>query len=283
MMSSPPLPSPRACVSLLLCPVCGDQLADCGPSARCDSGHSFDFARAGYLSLAPNTRRRRIGDSSEMVAARESFLERGHLARVAELIADSALEAGAAHRTIVELGSGTAYYLGAVRDRLPADPDRCLIGVDLSKDAARAGSRRLRDALFVVADVERQIPMASARVDLLLSVFAPRPSAEIGRVLKPGGALVLAFAAPDHIATVRERFDLLDIHPHKLEQIAAQADGTLSLQNVRRAAYEVTLSGEDVRLLVAMGPNARRTTLPATRPQPVRTRASVVVARFTRR
>jgi 23S rRNA (guanine745-N1)-methyltransferase len=274
--------SRRSCVSLLVCPVCGQRLADLGRTARCASGHSFDFAKAGYLNLAPTKRRRRVGDSADMVAARERFLSGGHLAGVAQVICDVALEVAHAPQVIAELGAGTAYFIGALEHRLPADRRRCLVGIDLSTHAARAASRGLGDSLVVVADVEERIPLGSGEVDLLLSVFAPRPAKEIARVLKPGGDFIVAFARPDHLWELRRRWKLLGIHPRKIEHISNGLGSAFSLQTTQRVAYDLQLSAAEVLLLLAMGPNARHTPVAAGQAGPERIHVSVSVARFTR-
>ncbi|GAA1102598.1 MULTISPECIES: putative RNA methyltransferase [Pseudonocardia] len=44
---------------------------------RCPSGHAFDIARTGHLSLLPGRRRHR-GDTAAMVDDREAFLTGDH-------------------------------------------------------------------------------------------------------------------------------------------------------------------------------------------------------------
>jgi SAM-dependent methyltransferase len=44
-----------------------------------------------------------------------------------------------------------------------------------------------------------QLPFFDESLDLVVGVFAPDALAEYARVLRPGGALVLASAGPDHL------------------------------------------------------------------------------------
>ena len=274
--------SRRACVSLLACPVCSAALVDRTSTAGCANGHSFDFARAGYLNLAPTTRRRRVGDSAEMLAARERLLARGHFAPLADALAELALEGGFAPHAVLEIGTGTGYYLGELGRRLPTDPKRRTIAIDLSTDAARVATRRLPGALAVVADVHERIPLVSARADLLMSIFAPRPAPELARVLRAGGRLLLAFAADDHLASLRMHSTLLDVHPGKLERIVDDLGDGFAPPLVRSVSYELELAAEEVQLLLAMGPNARHGATAPAQTHPLCTQISVRVAAFTR-
>ena len=188
-----------SCAGYLSCPVCGASLADSGGSARCERGHAFDYARSGYLNLARANGRPRVGDTAAMIEARAEFLASGHYEPIAGAVADAGAEAVAAAATdaaspatrlLAEIGSGTGYYLGAATRRLrqrDLEPE-CAVGVDLSKSAAAHASRRHPELRFVVADVEDGIPLGDATADLVLSVFAPRPAAELGRVVRPGAS-----------------------------------------------------------------------------------------------
>jgi 23S rRNA (guanine745-N1)-methyltransferase len=75
-----------AALPFLRCPHCGAALALVDRAVRCETGHSFDVARQGYVDLMP-AGTRPAGDTAEMVAAREAFLGAGHYAAVAEAVA----------------------------------------------------------------------------------------------------------------------------------------------------------------------------------------------------
>jgi 23S rRNA (guanine745-N1)-methyltransferase len=101
----------------LMCPHCGADLALAGSAVRCASGHGFDVARQGYVSLlagkAPVS-----GDSADMVAARAEFLDAGHYAPIARAIV-AAVGQGVAGLGFVSPGvvsSGVASPIGANPD-----------------------------------------------------------------------------------------------------------------------------------------------------------------------
>ena len=63
----------------LRCPLCAGALTELasgtGRALRCASGHSFDVARHGYVSLDTG-RRAHAGDTAEMIDARAGSSER---------------------------------------------------------------------------------------------------------------------------------------------------------------------------------------------------------------
>jgi SAM-dependent methyltransferase len=266
-----------SCTSLLACPVCGRALADAGRddsgrggSARCSEGHSFDYARSGYLNLTRRSGRGRVGDTAEMVRARAEFLATGHYGPVAEAVASAASEAmvdGVGSHSgepspgtpvVAEIGCGTAYYLDAVVRTLTDQaraPD-CAYGFDLSKPAVDRAAREHPDLRFAVADIEAAVPLLDSSADLVLSAFAPRPAAELARVTKPGGSLVVAFAGPHHLERLRERLGLLGVGEDKLERLTDRLDPWFDLVGTRTVEYEASFSAREARRLVRMGPNA---------------------------
>lgn len=72
----------------MACPLDGNPLSQSDGVWCCAAGQSFDIARQGYVHLLPvqNKRSRDPGDSKEMVAARQRFLEAGHYRPIAEAV-----------------------------------------------------------------------------------------------------------------------------------------------------------------------------------------------------
>ena len=64
---------------MLICPHCGAPLVRKDKTFCCESGHSYDIARAGYCNLLQtNKPGDHTGDSKEMVEARRRFLDQGY-------------------------------------------------------------------------------------------------------------------------------------------------------------------------------------------------------------
>jgi 23S rRNA (guanine745-N1)-methyltransferase len=275
-----------SCSGSLSCPVCGRPLVDVESRARCCQGHSFDYARSGYLNLIRGDHRRgRVGDTAAMVKARDELLATGHYGRIAEAVSAAAEASESEAKLVAEIGSGTGYHLDAVvralreRGRGP----ECALGFDLSKAAAARASRRHPGLRFVVADVEAAVPLRDAAAGLALSVFAPRPGAELGRVVQPGGELIVALAAPRHLQRLRERYGLIGVHEDKLAQLAERLAPWFDPVATIEVEYEAEFDEDEARLLVAMGPNARHRLDPGGTSGGLSDLVSVLVARFRRR
>jgi 23S rRNA (guanine745-N1)-methyltransferase len=298
--------SSQPCAGYLACPVCDGSLADADGGARCATGHSFDYARSGYLNLTgTGGGRTRVGDTAAMVRARAEFLDAGHYEPIARAIAEAAIAAVAdvttatvavsppvgtaaaspAPTLLVEIGSGTGYHLdaaaAALRERSPRPT--CAVGFDLSKAAAGHAARRHPELSFVVVDVETRVPLRDAAADLVLSVFSPRPAAELGRVVRPGGELVAAFAGPRHLERLRERLGLIGVGENKLGRLTERLRSRFYPVSTTAVEYEVALTAADTRHLVLMGPNAWHNVDPETLDSAVADLVSVTVARFRAR
>lgn len=254
-----------ACARFLVCPVCHGALQPAAAALRCAAGHSFDVARDGYANLlvTRHRRTRMVGDTQAMVAARASFLARGHYARLADAVGElvvrhvrsrDAAEPGC----VVDVGCGTGYYLGRLRDRLLADgaAPPCLFGTDVSKHAVRRAARAYRDVTFLVADTRTGIPLAAHSAVAVLDVFAPRDGAELARLLAPDGLLVVVTPGPGHLAELADRVGLVGIQPEKQRAVADGLAPWFRRRKARRLRYPVELTGPEAAELSRMGPSA---------------------------
>jgi 23S rRNA (guanine745-N1)-methyltransferase len=278
---------PERAVALLACPTCGAGLTATGDDAalRCSSGHAFDRARHGQVTLLPPGHRPPSGDTAEMVADRVSFLGAGHYAGVTEALADAVLAGDEPPGTLLDLGGGTGHHLAAVLDRLPGAVG---LGLDSSRYAARRAARAHPRALAVVADSWARLPVRDGALDRVLVVFAPRNGAEIARVLRPGGRLVVVTPAADHLAELVGPLGLLRVDPDKAARLAATVEPHLEPVATVPHREVVALDHAAVTTLVGMGPHARHLSREqlaaavAALPEPVRVTVSVDVTTYRR-
>jgi 23S rRNA (guanine745-N1)-methyltransferase len=188
----------------LICPVrdCGLPLERRARSLACPRGHGFDLARSGYANLLqPQDRRsKNPGDGREAVAARRRLLEAGYgeplLRAIGEEVDALGLPAGAA---VLDVGCGEGYYLGS----LAGGRDLAAHGVDLSTVAVDLAARRYPEVTWIVANADRFLPWAAGAFDLILSLDARLNPAEMRRVLKDGGRLLVAVPGPDDLVELR--------------------------------------------------------------------------------
>lgn len=196
---------------LWVCPVCRQPLVEQGRQLHCDSGHSFDRAREGYVNLllAQGRRSRQPGDDRDMLRNRREFLERDYYrplaARLAQLCADRVRASSQAVFSLLDVGCGEGYYTGIVAQAVSGVRDaQCLRlgGVDIAREAVRMASRRYPGVDFAVAS-NAALPVGDQALDLVLQVFAPGYPAEIARVLNKEGSYVRVTPGPRHLFALR--------------------------------------------------------------------------------
>jgi 23S rRNA (guanine745-N1)-methyltransferase len=187
------------------------------------------------------------GDSATMVACRAAFLGAGHYAPIAELLPD-------AEGLVVEVGSGTGYYLASVLDRKSGTSG---LALDLSKYAARRAAKAHPRAISVVADCWGSLPLGDESVDLLLDVFAPRNPAEFARILRPTGQLAVVTPLPDHLTEIRTPLGMLDVEENKGERVHDVLAPLFDIRGTAELHRTMLLDHAEVENLVGMGPSAR--------------------------
>jgi 23S rRNA (guanine745-N1)-methyltransferase len=272
-------------VALLACPHCGRPLALDGRTVRCDGRHAFDVARQGYVNLLPGDARTGTADTAAMVAAREAFLDAGHLAPLSAAVAAAAAAAAPPAGCVLDLGAGTGHHLAAVLDALPG---RAGLALDLSKHAARRAARAHPRTGVVVTDAWSRLPVRDGVAAVVLSIFAPRDGAEMMRVLAPGGAAIVVTPTADHLRDLVEALGLLTVDEHKPQRLARALEGHLVLEAADVHRHPLALDHDAVAALVAMGPSAHHVDPVRVRgqiaalPLPVRTTVEVRIARYRR-
>ncbi len=194
----------------LMCPIDAEVLVLDSRQLRCSNGHSFDLARQGYVNLLPvqHKRSKHPGDSKEMVAARQHFLDTGVYAPVADLLSDilRASITGIDQPACLDAGCGEGYYLDYALAALQAKntaSDLCCVGLDISKEAIVAAAKRNKNISWVVG-TNRQPPLLPASIDIILCVFGFHSFQGFNKILPVGGKLVLVEPGPDHLQELRQ-------------------------------------------------------------------------------
>lgn len=228
----------------------------------CATGHAFDLARQGYVTLAPPRGSGARGDSTAMVSARDAFLAAGHYALLAEGIVAEGVAAAAqavaepvmaSAGLVVDLGAGTGYYLAALLEDLPVWHG---IALDASRPALRRALRAHPRIAAIACDVWQELPIQDACADIVLNVFAPRNAQEIARILAPEGALIVVTPTTRHLHQVVRDFELLDVDADKQARLHAALSPRLESVRRRELEFDLTLLPDDVHALIAMGPSA---------------------------
>jgi 23S rRNA (guanine745-N1)-methyltransferase len=249
--------------ALLQCPVCREKLLLSADGYQCSRNHTFDAARQGYVNflLSHKKHSKEPGDSPEMIASRRRFLDLGFYENVSEginkAIAENLTGSEGGAVSILDAGCGEGYYLKRLKDALTRNfGERISLdcyGIDISKFAVRQATQRDKAISWFVASVN-DLPFAQSSLDIILNVFSPANAAEISRVLKHTGRLVLVSPGPKHLYGLREI-----IYPvareHAGSSMPEQAKGFLSLVSTTKITYPLELtSNNEIMDLLAMTP-----------------------------
>lgn len=251
-------------IDVLADPVDGTPLTGVDNFSRLvsESGHSYDVARQGYVTLASGAGLRYTGDDMAMIASRETFLSRGHFAPFVEAISttvnDVLDEAGVpdeAAPVICEIGAGTGYYLAHTLDDIHGARG---VGIDISVAAAKHLAKCHSKVGAVAADAWSRLPLRDASVDAITVIFAPRNPAEFSRVLKPGGEAVVLTADTGHLSELREPLGIIDVEAGKVERMIEQAAGHLiPAGESQPVEFAMNLDQDSVAAQIGMSPSAR--------------------------
>jgi ubiquinone/menaquinone biosynthesis C-methylase UbiE len=151
-------------------------------------------------------------------------------------LAAAALRVGSPERVLqIECGDGEgALFLAREFQRARVR------GVDRSEEAVRRASARIgldpEGRIAFKVGSPRSLPFPDDLFDLVAVVDAKPPAAEIARVLRPGGHLIVAYSrrsrAPGGLAA---RLSAWRLSRHQIEPVesAAAGDGTFSVGRLR--------------------------------------------------
>ncbi len=215
----------------------------------CEKHHTFDIAREGYVNLllAHQKHSRTPGDNPLMVQARRDFLQTGAYQPLID--AAVALVTPLHAATLLDVGCGEGAYTAAFA---PVVPD--ISGLDISKPAVQLAAKRHRGITWIVGNAAL-LPVADASVDLLASLFSHCVAAEAARVLAPGGHVLLATPAPDHLLEIRQRlYD--EVRPHEPDKLPAAFAPLFEVAQRREVRFPLHLSAPALRNLLMMTPYA---------------------------
>ena len=251
-------------IDVLADPIDGSALCGADEFSRLVSttGHSYDVAKQGYVTLASGAGLNHEGDSPEMVASREAFLSRGHFAPFVETVTERVLDALShgslvddSQPTILEVGAGTGYYLSHTLDAVENSRG---VGVDIAVPAAKHLAKSHPRVGAVVADVWTGLPLQDASVDVITVIFAPRNSAEFARVLRDEGEVIVLTPQQGHLDELREPLGILGVEDGKVDRLLEQSRGHLEqVGDGELIEFPMRLDREAIAAQVGMSPSAR--------------------------
>ena len=258
-------------IDILADPADGSALTGADDFARLvsETGHSYDVAKQGYVTLAAGAGLKHQGDDASMVTARETYLAMGHFAPFVEAVTgavqdsletqDEANHAAGLDEhtapTLLEVGAGTGYYLAHTLDSIEGARG---VGLDISTHAAKHLAKSHERVGAVVADVWERLPIRDHSIHAISVVFAPRNPVEFQRVLAPGGEVIVLTPQAGHLDELREPLGILGVEEGKVERLYAQAEGFLEqAAEPVDISFPIILDKASIAAQVGMSPSAR--------------------------
>ncbi len=239
-----------------VCPKCRTALLSDANVKKCENGHSFDRARAGYYNLLLGNAGGVHGDNRDMVEARRRFLSADNYLPLASRLGEIAAQNCRDGMVVLDCGCGEGYYTSKICDAIKnTGRSFDFLAFDISRDAVKLAAKICPDVSFAVASCYN-IPMADSSVDLALNIFSPLAPDEMYRILKDGGRYVVAYPDVYHLYELKSA--IYDT-PYKNTPNTDAPDG---FQLVSRECVAYTLNLADssaVMDLFMMTPYAYRT------------------------
>jgi len=189
------------------CPACHLPLTQDQQQWRCDSNHSYDIAKEGYVNLllANQKRSKDPGDNKQMVNARRQFLELGcYLPLLDTLVRLIDQYATTESICLYDAGCGEGYYLNHMSQALLAKGRQLQAGgSDIAKVAIQKAAKKYTNLDFAVAS-SFNLPLRLSSVDCLVQVFAPISSEQVCQVLAEDGIWLQVTPGPKHLQQIKQ-------------------------------------------------------------------------------
>lgn len=233
--------------NLLRCPLCHTALQAQEKSLVCEQQHRFDMAKEGYtnLLLVQQKKSKVPGDNDEMVKARREFLQAGYYQPLADA-ACTLLKALNAN-VLVDIGCGEGYYTEGFSRICPN-----VIGLDIAKTAVQLAAKKYKHITWLVAS-GALLPVKNQSVEVVSSLFSPIPVAEMARVLKSNGHILIVRPADNHLHHMREAL-FGEVFAHQPDKFLAELEPTFSLITQQELRFDLELPQIALKQLLAMTP-----------------------------
>lgn len=228
------------------CPICQHTMILDNKTLTCESGHSFDYAKEGYVHLLPVQLKKSLnpGDDKNMVIARREFLQQGYYDFLrAKLLAEVTEHPNA---NVLDLGCGEGFYTNHIQTQLTASK---IYGVDISKDAVKYAAKRNKNAHYSVA-TNAHTPFSDQQFELIINIFAPLVGKECQRILKNGGRILSVAPAAEHLIELkRVIYDTPEHHQTATPPEGFKLAGSTNIQQTIEIDNE-----KDIHNLLTMTP-----------------------------
>ena len=246
--------------SILKCPVCNLSLIKYEKQYVCLNNHSYDIASKGHINLllANQKNTKEPGDSKEMMESRRDFLNKGYYHTFSEKLNEVIISnISGKYVNILDVGCGEGYFLLSLKEAIYRKGSNFnlnkqfdFFGVDISKAAVTYATKRDKKINFIVSS-NFNLPIMPNTIDIIIRNFAPSDEAELKRVLKDKGKLIVITPGVQHLYGLKE---ILYVNARKHEEKITTFEG-FNLTQTFEVKYNIDVeNGEDIKSLIAMTP-----------------------------
>ena len=231
------------------CPLCKKKLIQNDKTYHCESNHSYDQAKQGYVNLLPVQFKhsKEPGDNKDMVKARRAFLDKGFYQPLVNSMLALYEKHADKNDDVFDAGCGEGFYTHQHKTQ-----HNSVYGVDIAKETIKIAAKRYQDCFFSVATLS-DTPFVDKQFGWIYSVYAPILENEFTRILADGGYLLTVTPAENHLFELKS----LIYREAKKHDTAKLPIERLVLVEEQRLHYSMDFTqSEDVLNLLAMTPFA---------------------------
>ncbi|CJC85688.1 TPA: methyltransferase domain-containing protein [Streptococcus pneumoniae] len=240
-----------ASATAFACPICQENLTLLETNFKCCNRHSFDLAKFGYVSLAPQIKQSANYDK-ENFQNRQQILEAGFYQAILDAVSDL-LASSKTTTTILDIGCGEGFYSRKLQE---SHSEKTFYAFDISKDSVQIAAKSEPNwaVNWFVGDLAR-LPIKDASMDILLDIFSPANYGEFRRVLSKDGILIKVIPTENHLKEIRQRVqDQLTNKEYSNQDIKEHFQEHFTILSSQTASLTKTITAEQLQALLSMTP-----------------------------
>ncbi|MGE4282722.1 MAG: methyltransferase domain-containing protein [Clostridia bacterium] len=242
---------------LLKCPVCSEPMfMNELNSLTCNSKHSFDLSKKGYLNLLTSSNVPVY--SKELFEARHKVCAAGFYNPLIDILTkiltgyqNSVLEK---EMTILDAGCGEGSHIYDISKKIKGNPNDTFVGVDISKDSINLAASNNADIIWCVADLAR-LPFQNRSFDVVLNILSPANYGEFDRILSDKGSVIKVVPGTQYLKELRETFyNDMETFNYSNSEVINYFGQRLDVADIQNINYEFGVDEELLPFLIKMTP-----------------------------
>lgn len=243
--------------SLFKCPLCSGAMSmNDTYSLTCQSKHTFDLSKKGYLNLL--TTATSPVYSKELFEARHKVCKAGFydplIDALEEIISRYQKRIIKKDTSILDAGCGEGTHIYDIYKRINESWKSTFFGVDISKDSINIAANNKADIIWCVADLAR-LPFEKKSFDLILNILSPANYGEFQRVLTDEGIVVKVVPGRHYLKELRESFySHLETVKYSNSKVINYFSEKLKVEDIQNINYKFDIIKELLPYLIKMTP-----------------------------